>query len=477
MPAPSVSLSVGRSHRRAVEPLHFGAPVVLAFLVVVIGRSPIQDPDIWWHRELGFEIVATRAVSGIGNTWAPFGDQAWVTTQWLSEVLVFALHSLAGWQSVVVLRVLVSAATLVALAATVLPGRPARAAVPVLALAAIGLTPGLTQDRPQSFGLLLAVPLGLWIARGLAARVPPWWQVVLLSALWANLHGSWVLVPAVFALLTVASLVDPGLRSTWRQFATRAALSLLAGLLNPAFWHSLVAIVRFRGQTSHITEWQPTLLLDTVALPFTILIVLVVLAWARQREIPVAEIVVVIGLVGFALLAFRNVLFAYILLAPLIAQRLSHHVKTRPSGHVEARSLIAVGTVLAAAGLLTALAFAARSDPLRQVEPLAIATTLAEVDGPKRILNDYNVAGVLVAFGGEGIELAIDGRADRYSPEYVDRHLGALSQLIDWEEVLTDVEPDYAVLATDQALPVHLSSLGWRTMLTDGRYVLLMPPA
>jgi hypothetical protein len=444
-------------------------------LLVVLSRGAIRDIDVWWHREIGEELWERRTITGLGNDWAPFGDQGWVTTQWLSELGFYAAHVLGGWEAFPPIRVLASLAVLVALAAAVLPRRPARAAVPVFVLAALGLMPALTQDRVQTVALLLAVPLGVWLERGVRGQVPPWWHVGLLSMLWANLHGSWVLVPALLALLAAASAIDVELRSRWRAPAQLALVALAAGMLNPAGWQSLTAVWRFRERTAHVVEWDPTIIADVTVLPFVLLLAVLVAAWARSSTIPWPEVIVALGVSAFGMLAFRNVLFALVLLAPLAAQRLSVFTRPRVARGTEASALVAVSVGSVVACLVVALALAFRTDALSDAAPLRIAAYLAEVEGPKRILNDYNTAGVLVAFGGDDIELGIDGRADRYPAEYTDHYLGAQAQLIRWQEMVDQVDPDFAVLDRGNALPTHLEALGWRTLLRDGRYVLMAP--
>jgi hypothetical protein len=164
------------------------------------------------------------------------------------------------------------------------------------------------------------------------------------------------------------------------------------------------------------------------------------------------------------------------LLAPLIADRLSLSVRPRPAIGIEARVLTLLSLCTFIVCIAVALVLASNTDPTADAAPLRIARFLAQVDGPKRILNDYNAAGVLLEFGGAGVELGIDGRADRYSSDYTDRYLGAQARLIDWEQVLAEVEPNYAVLRVDNALPTMLDRLGWRTLMQDGHYVLMRRP-
>jgi hypothetical protein len=293
--------------------------------------------------------------------------------------------------------------------------------------------------------------------------------VGVLALLWANIHGSWVLLPCVLGLLTLAAVVDPRLRHAWLEPLKLAGVALVAGMINPTGWLTLASVWRFRDRTAHLLEWEPTIVSELGVLPFSLLVVLLLVTWARRRRVAWAEIIVVFGIVGFAMIAFRNVLFALTLLAPLTADALSPFARPRPTRPAEARALAAVSAGSVAACLAAALIIAAHTDPLAQARPLKIAQFLASVDGPKRVYNNYNTAGILLEFGGPRIELGIDGRADRYPADYTSRYFGAEGQLREWREVLAEVDPDYVVADRENPLPVLLEELQWRTLMVVPR--------
>jgi len=467
---------VSQRAAHGIEPLHCLVPLAVACLLIFLSRGGIADIDLWWHRQIGEEIWRTGTVTGLGNDWAPFGDREWSTTQWLSEVASYWLHRWGQWELFPPVRVLAAAALFAALAFAITWRRPARAAVPVFVLTALAVMPALTQDRAQTAALLLCVPVSVWLVNSLSGRMPAWWKVAILSVLWANLHGSWILVPAVMLLISVTSVPAKDWEVA-RRGLILAVVSLVGALLNPLGPGLLVDLMRFSGRTGHLTEWQPTILADVASVPFAMIVVVLVSAWARSRSaVPWREILVAVCLAAFAQLAFRNLLFASILLAPLAAERLSGLTTPRFARGAEARALMLAAGVTSVLGLAAALVLSVQTDAVASASPTRIAAALARLDGPTRVLNDYNTAGVLVAFGGDGIELGIDGRADRYPAEYTDHYLAALATLRDWEKVVADVKPDRAVLETNSALSVHLRERGWTTVMTDGKYVLLEPP-
>jgi hypothetical protein len=214
---------------------------------------------------------------------------------------------------------------------------------------------------------------------------------------------------------------------------------------------------------------------------FLAIIALTLATWIRRREpVPWSQLVFVLALFAFGASAFRNILPATILLAPLAATTLStlHPLRSRPVSPEEKKSLVVVGVGLISVTLVSGLWLTAQVDPLGKAKPLTIATKLSSINGPKRVLNTYNSSGVLAAFGGKDIKLAIDGRADRNGGPYIDRYIKAEKLEGDWQGLLRQVQPNFAVLGKDTALTYELTNYQkWKILLTEQDYVLLQAPA
>lgn len=446
---------------------------------MVSASQPIRDADIWWHRWIGQEILSTRSVAGLGAEWAPFGDLTWRTTQWFPEVLYAWLGDLAGWSAITGLRVLAAVAISLVVAWSILPGRPALVAVPIYCLTLLGLIPFAVQDRPQTLALVLAGLLSVQTSRWLLEdRIPRVWVVLLLSAVWANLHGSWVLVPLTLGLLAVgkAFSASPG-RTAILRYCAIVLAGIAGGFATPAGLSSVTAVARFSERTNLLTEWQPTALTALYALPLGLSLAVLLWAWARGPVVPADELVFAAGLTIFALLANRNVSYSLLLLAPVVAARLAVVYPHRSLVGRREANLLAVATALV---LLVGLALAwwqhATTDPLALAAPRRIAALLGDAPEPVGVLNSYGASGVLLEFSGGNVQLAIDGRADRYPSDYSSSYLDAVRSLQDWQALVEQVVPDVAVLKRDEALADHLQDQGWTVTLRDGEYLLLEPP-
>jgi hypothetical protein len=339
------------------------------------------------------------------------------------------------------------------------------------------------QERPQLASLLLLA----WLAKHVREMLhgsagPRIWVVAALTVLWANVHGLWVVEPAVFVLVAAGLVADAGRAALprARRLLLLTGVALLAGCVTPLGPRGLLLPFQLKGSTHAIAEWGATVVSHPPAYGLVFLTIPVLVAWGRSgTRVPRSEVLYVIALLGFAMIAFRSLPPALVLLSPIYADRLSAAWPRpiTPPRHLERILLGAVGAVAAAACVLVPAARLIGEDPLpRSQMALAIASRLAGEPGVHRVLNSYNTSGVLLLFGGPNTKLAIDGRAERYGGPYIDRYLAALDLHGDWQGLLRELKPTHAVLETDATLVQALLQRGWHTVIKDDAgYTLLEP--
>jgi hypothetical protein len=438
----------------------------------------IRDVDLYWHLLAGQEVRAGASIRSIGTTWSFAPDPLpWVTTQWLSEVLLDALSDVSGWAGLVALRAVTAAITLAFLARSTLRGRPViLAGFPYLIAATAAVA--VSQERSNQASLIGAAILGGVLIRALTVgHQPRWWLLLPGTWLWANFHGGWILVPLTLSLVVVGRLADHGLRDrgAWKALVLVAA-SLIAGTLTPAGLSSTLAIARFSGATDAIQEWRSTAPFEGIGFLTAAMAVLAIVALSRSRS-PNSSWITSIALLLFSWTAVRNVAPALLLLAPVVADRLQAAfplVGVDP----EPRWSAPGGILVAGLFLLGGLATLPGRDLLPRAEfPLQLAREVGDLTGAQRVLNDYNVAGLVLYFAGRDDRVAIDGRTDRYGAEYIDAYIGMKSLQGEWEAMLRDLGPTSALLEGDSALAhVLVAERGWTTIGREGNWVLLAPP-
>jgi hypothetical protein len=462
------------------------AAVVLAAVPIRAAYGPIRDIDLYWHLLVGQEILSGTPVAEAARGWsfAPVAD-TWVSTQWLAEMLFTRIEAWGGLEAMVWYRTLSTMAATFVLAAVTLWRRPVRAGVWVFALA--GLSLAITaEDRSQQLTFLLAPLVGRWAERlWREGRLPRWWLVLPLVVVWANFHGGWVILPLALGLAALARLVDAG----WRDPGVRRALVLAAGTMvaacvSPSGLDNVLAARRFTASTTIIIEWQPVNLRDWTAVPLIGLLLILAVAWARGRARPSrGEVVLVLGLIAFSVLAWRNLTPAVLMLAPILtgtlARALGEPDPVPPRS--EPPRLLRTSVVVTALGLVGALAMAAAQNPvLDPGMPRRLISDIASATAPQRVLNTYNVAGPLLWFGGHPphVTVGIDGRSDRYGSEYADRYANGLIQARPgWESLFDQLEPTCALVGSWEAIgPVLVRQRGWVEVGREGGFVLLRAP-
>lgn len=441
--------------------------------VLLLSAGPLRDVDRYWHISIGSEILSYRSLD-FPEPWSFVRRPPWRSSAWLSEVVFVAIDALLGDLGFRLLRLFVGGATLALLARVLLGRRPDVWGPLVFSVVALQLFPFIV-ERPQLFSLPLLIWLAVVSQRVLCAgRVPPWWQVALVTYLWANLHGLWVLTPVALTLAMLAVLLQSptSARALVRPLAACVLAAFAVGTLTPAGPRLLLTPFLLRDAAQGVREWQPTSLTSPIAWGLLALLVLMFLGWARAREpIPVSEIVWTLAWAGFALLAVRNIPPATLLLAPVVLGRLQETFPGVSSSLRVPRSWVAAVLV---SGGLGALAVVSLVPNLPRGTPLALVARLSDLNEPVRLLNDPNVGGLVIAYAEPQVKVAVDGRADRYGAAFLGEYRDLMNLKPGWQVTLASLHPTHAFLLDDVPLALRLEEDPQWTVLdrADGYVVL-----
>lgn len=466
-------------------PVFLLSGVVAAAVTIVAAVGPIRDIDSYWHLLVGQEVLAGAPVAEAARGWsfAPVPD-AWISTQWLAEVLFARLYQWSGLQALIVYRDVTTMLAIAALAAVTLWRRPARAGTWVFTLAALALSIAVS-ERSQQLTYVLAPLLGWWAERLLRNyQLPRWWLVLSLVVVWSNFHGGWLLLPLVLSLAGLARMVDQG----WRDLAAYrawllAALSFGAACVSPSGVGNAFAAARFAQATSGINEWHAARPWDWQAVPFLLVVLVVLISWILGRSRPSrGEVLLVLAITAFGLMAWRNLTPTALVLAPLTTGILARALgEPDPSPPGTRTPLARSAFALALLGAVFGIVLAFRQAPVVPGDiPQRLLSVVREVNSPQRVLNTYNISGPLLWFGGPPphVLVGIDGRADRYGSEYIDEYqAGLINARPGWEKLFDQLKPTCALLRTDEALSgVLVAQRDWIEVGREGDYVLLRAP-
>jgi hypothetical protein len=443
----------------------------IAFCVTAFAPQVLNDGDTFFHIAAGTRMLADHAVLYSDPFSYTFAGASWEAHEWLAEVAMAASYQLGGWSLLLVLFAVVAASTAGLLAYHL--GRwldwRAHALITILALSC--MTPSLLA-RPHLFALPL---LELWTAGLVIARskrCAPSFALLPLMALWANIHGSFLLGLALVAGLGLEAIASDKDRVTaLRQWGSFAAGSVVAALLNP---HGLAGLLFPLHMTaaaalSHVAEWQPTDFSQFQPFEFVMLAAIYVFT-TRGVKLPPWRALIVLGLLYMALLHQRHqIVFA--LAAPLLlAEPLARAFGksgTSPSRDATklstALSLAMVALVIGTAALRLAIP-AARVD-----SPVAPITALDHVPPElraERVLNDYSFGGYLIF---SGVRAFVDSRVELYGDAFLERYAKIIesepaiikSTLVTYKVQWTIFAPASPVVDVMDRLP------GWPRLYAD----------
>lgn len=307
--------------------------------------SRMRAIDLAYHVRTGEVTLRTGKIVVNDSYTITQAGLPWQNQQWGAQVVFGLVHRLGGWTGVALTYAgaIGTGFALLYKACRRAGADPRTAAVLTLAGFLVGASS--LGARPQA----LAVPLfaGTWV---LLSRRDRWsWLVPVLTVVWANIHGSFVLAPILTALALGDDIVDrrPPARSALIALATIVATA--ANPFGPAVWAYVVDVTTNETIRNTVAEWRPPSPLSGAGALFWLSGVAVV-ATAQTRRTRVRPMDVVRLLVFFALgaAALRSTVWWALAAPPVVAGWLAIPEATTersPSSVLRRRPRLAVGAL------------------------------------------------------------------------------------------------------------------------------------
>jgi hypothetical protein len=450
------------------------AAAVVAWQTAVAVRFPPRDGDLLWQRWLGERILHEHAIPrALGaETFAAEGAR-WTPHEWLfSTALAWSGDHGAAW----LVPAICALAVGVALATVVL--RCARRGVPSTTASAAVLLCGLATI--QSFGARAQV-LG-WAGLGtvlfLLETDGPWaWAAVPVTAVWANLHASAFLAPAVALLFALVALQrdrawTPAVRRSC-AIAAACGLATLATPLGTDLVRYALALLTSPIRAS-ISEWGATSMSSVSfalgALPLVLLLAAFgVRASLRDRLLAAAFTV-------FLFTAVRNVAVFAIVAAPIALAAVPRRAG-KPAPQVPLTAWATLGAVACCAAAITVVTWRggpAFADALPHGTARALVAQARTT--PRVFCEDFAWCSLFLS---EPVRFYMDGRCDPYpAPVWRDYR-----EVIDgnrrWSAILDRERIDAVLVRRDGALDSLLAERRsvWRRIASDRASALYVRPA
>ena len=394
--------------------------------------------DLGWHLAAG-DLIRDRGAIPFQDPWSfTLADKQWYNLSWLWDVIASVLFQYTGFGGLVVSVVACGAVIVGYLASVCLARGASVVAACVAVFLACLLYPSFVTPpniylaaAPNTATMVFAV-----IFYGECLRRTRWFLLPPMMVLWVNLHGGFPLGFGIIGLFGGVAL----LRRDWagvRIFGYAAAGCVAAIFVNPLGWHIHDGVQATLGHfvQANITEWASWY--ENMSLPGCLPGVAYVLAFVtlelcdpRARRIPLESRLLSWLFLGLGLYQFRYMAFFFLFSAVPLALHIDRLLPKRLLNEFEIRkSLLASGVIGACALPLTFMhmkpAFA-----LPQMISQADADYLTTHFSHARMLNHWNVGGLLIFRTRGKVPVFVDGRA---ATAYPDDLLRDYFTLVDWK--------------------------------------------
>jgi hypothetical protein len=434
--------------------------ILLAVAIPTLGSLALSmsTVDLTYHIRLGEQILHgtlprmdTFTFSAPGATWT---DQ-----QWLAQALLALAHRIDGWNAIVVLRALLTA---VAFAFVFAACRRSGASV----RASAGLTVASAVLSSQNIGMrpqLFAVPLfaaTLWISATRREHPARQWAIPVLVAVWANVHGSFVLGPI---------LVGFDWLEDRRERSPRAGQTFLVGLvaaaatlLNPfglRVWTYTLEVGTNPTVTRFASEWEPTTIRSFSGAALFVSVIAVMWLLSRRREpVPWPSVLRLTFFFFLALPAVRGIVW-WGLAAPVAVAGWLAPPRTAEGGRVDRQgspviNLAVVLTIGAAAVLALPWWRTPKpggSSPLLNHAPEGVAVAIETASAPGDHVWVDQVWASWLEYRLPDRPVFVDSRIELYRQAVWTDYLDAANGREGWQAILDRWNVDVVALSPGQS--------------------------
>jgi hypothetical protein len=304
-----------------------------------MNTGPINDGDSFWHLSTGKWIWENKTLPDsdpfsytVGETNALSGDSGRIRfilkQNWLGQVILYGVWTLGGNTGIVLFRALIYSAILLFM--FIWMRKDSKGLFPILILVLTGyLLNNFPSERPQLFTFMF-VPLALYLVDGLIVRerTPVNIKFLLLPflmALWANLHGGYLLGIVLILIYASGHILKCILRKVsprWPELAM-LLISIVVSYFNPVRFNALLEFTRadpYGGDVyEHISPLSAAMLFgDYYPVYWAFLLIVGLLLIRSFKHAPLERLLAMISLVGLSMLGLRYMPFIFFA-APLLA--------------------------------------------------------------------------------------------------------------------------------------------------------------
>ncbi|MBU6458611.1 MAG: hypothetical protein KGQ48_13905 [Bradyrhizobium sp.] len=393
--------------------------------------------DLGWHLAAG-DLIRERGNVPFQDPWSfTLGDRQWYNLSWLWDVIASFTYQYTKFGGLVLLTVACGAVIVGYLTSICLSSGASAIAVCIsvflacLLYPSFGTAPNIyLAASPNTPTMVFCV-----IFYGECLRRTRWFLLPVMMVLWANLHGGFLLGFPVIGMFCCTAL----LRRDWANFRIYGLAGIgcfIAIFINPLGWHIYDGVTATLGHfaQANITEWQSYYQNMTMpeSIPGIIYILVFVgleLYFRNSRPVPLEARLLSWLFLFLGFYQFRYMSFFFIFSTTTLALHVDRLLPRQLKNLEVQKTLLAAGVVGACALPLTYM----------KIEPtLGLPEMLSQQDtqylqshfSHARLLNHWNVGGLLIFRTRGTVPVFVDGRA---ATAYPDSLLHDYFKLVEWE--------------------------------------------
>ncbi len=467
----------------ALTTKHTFLAVLFLGLFAMTARN-VTDPDVWWHLKTGELIAETKTVPHSDPFSYTRSGQPWVAHEWLTELGMYQLQRVAGFESLILIF-----AAFLTLAFFLLCLRcgPFPYIAGVATLCAAWATAPIWGVRPQVVSLLLTSLWLLILER--SERTPNllWWTLPL-TVLWVNLHAGFALGLVLSAIFLAAELIEKRLRinppdqTHIRTSALVLILDLLLVPLNPNGLRMVsypIETLRSAAMQSYIAEWASPNFHRPEYWPFLLIVLSTFITLSCSRKSLRLRHLLLLTISLFASLGSIRMIPLFVLIAtPIVAQSLGNWPRPLHFPRNTRFRAILNSAIIFSMAIFASVRVASviHNQPEAETHdfPTRAVAFLQQHPPAGPIFNHYDWGGYLIWKLYPSTRVFIDGRADVYGETLLHDFADVYQFKSSCQQILQRWHIQTIIVPPQSALAAGLQSApGWDVSYRDSQAVIL----
>jgi hypothetical protein len=470
----------------------------VALSIALATSDNFADPDLWMHILTGQTILSTRHIPRFDTYSYSAAGMPWHNHEWLAQVALAFFYGHLGIIGLKFLKLLCASITILALAIGIsVTGASGRVQRLTLLISAVAIANQM-QFRPQLFTFMMLSVVMALIAIEIYRGTATLWPMIPMFALWANLHGGYVVGLGAMIIAVVVMSIQ-GLNDAKRKASARRLGLIMLGcaaatILNPfgvGLWTGVAHSVSDPLIRQLINDWVPlpqTLLnqwqeskvaiFGDIAPLLLFAAFITAIAIAPEPE-DAALVVVATIFIGAAFYAARNLALAVIALAIPLARHADlafERTSTVTVGMRTRRSEEPSPALLAIGAFAVVILGGTFSNRLKTWKPVSAGAVafMKQHELHGNILDQFEWGEYLAWHMRDRSNLFIDGRCELVYPDSLIRQYAIFYYGMDGADKLLEAYPhDYVLMGVNtKGADVVRKDPRWRLIYQDGTAAL-----